>query len=288
MHMLIWWQSYTLVFNRFMTSEQQVLQKATHRWLLHQTQPQVWSTSMEKLCPSCCCNPEDLHHFYSCPHPDCKAHLTELKQQLQSLYHQHDTDPLLYQLLWQGITLQTEPHDLPDPTTNYPDKYLLLFYHQNMIGWQQLLSGCITIQWIQWLTEWSPNTNGTIFYSKVIQHIWQFTLATWTTYNRHLHNPNNTYKTTQLQVSVCQIFQDASQHPTTAALIEQQDIETILAWPLKQLHNWAQWGYQHMHNHMKALATRAKLNTYDIRNFFQPKPKPSNTRTQDKDQLQSP
>jgi len=48
------------------------------------------------------------------------------------------------------------------------------------------------------------------------------------------------YKTMQLQATIEQIFHDASQHPNTAALIDWQDLDIILAQPLKQLQNWAQ------------------------------------------------
>jgi len=70
-----------------------------------------------------------------------------------------------------------------------------------MIGWNQLIYSHIAIQWIQWLTTHSPNTNHSSM-PKVIQLTWEFILATWKLHNQHLHDPSNAYETNQLQATV--------------------------------------------------------------------------------------
>ncbi len=66
-----------------------------------------------------------------------------------------------------------------------------------------------------------------------------------------------------------QIFHNAAQHPDTQATIRDQTIETILECPVHSIMTWAQHSAMHIQDHATAAAARAKLNTIDIRSFFQ-------------------
>jgi len=62
-----------------------------------------------------------------------KTIFAKLHSNIQQLSIKHNMDTLLYQILWQGITSVMSPHELPDPTTCYPQKDVNLFYHQHSI-----------------------------------------------------------------------------------------------------------------------------------------------------------
>jgi len=47
-------------------------------------------------------------------------------------------DPLILQMLWQGITSVATPHDLPNPD------YIMMFQQQEAIGWNQIYMGRIS------------------------------------------------------------------------------------------------------------------------------------------------
>jgi len=126
---IVWWVLH-IAINRFTASEQQVPQKFIHGWLPLQTQPQVTSTSTNKLCLSCKWQPEDMAHFLSCPHSLRTILLQPLQLQLQKLHHKHKVNPMLYQLPWQGLTSVLLSHKLPSPDKNYQDTYLQIYTSQ--------------------------------------------------------------------------------------------------------------------------------------------------------------
>jgi len=51
---IIVWPVLTIALNWLTQNKKQIIQKFIHGWLLLQIQPQVTSTSVNKLCPSCC------------------------------------------------------------------------------------------------------------------------------------------------------------------------------------------------------------------------------------------
>jgi len=232
---MIDWSAFAIAINRYNTNEQQTLQKFIHGWLPLQTRPQVSSSSTNKLCPSCRRLPEDKQHFLSCDAPNRKQCFARLHSQIQDLHQKHQIDPLLNQLLWQGITSVNMTHPLGDPTEHYPQEYVKLFQDQETIGWDQIFTGRIAQSWSHRLTHHSKQTNGTHFYAKVIQILWRYILEVWIECNQNLHDQDKTYDQTQLQQVVEQIFHDAAQHPATMALIEQQTPENILTKPLKTI-----------------------------------------------------
>jgi len=282
------WPVLTMAINWFNTNEKQTIQKFIHGWLPLQTHLHVQSSSTDKLCPSCRCHPEEKTHFLACNAIPQKQCFAKLHSQLQQLHLKHQVDPFLHQMLWQGITSITTPHNLPNPTQSYPAKYITLFQNQEQIRWDQIFNGRIAQSWITRLTHHSTQTNGTLFYAKVVQILWQWVLEIWKERNKNLHDTQNTYDQTYLQLTVKQIFHDAAQHPSTMALIENQTTENILTRPIKIIRQWVECRQFHMRAQAKAAAIQAKLKTLDIRSFFQPKQWNSRPDTSEKNLLWPP
>jgi len=264
-----------ITLNRLAATEQQTLQKFIHGWLPLQMRPQVTSTSHDKLCPSCKRQPEDMAHFLSCNHPTQTNLLQPLQLQLQKLHQKHNVPPQLYQLLWQGLMSVLLTHDLENSEEQYQGIHLQIYQEQEWMGWIQLLYGWFTKVWVQAIE--ATTTNGTNFYTKVTQLCWQCVLTVWKEQNRALHDTSDPYDTSELQAMVQQIFHDATQHPDTEITIRDQTVDTIMSRPIQQITTWVDYGSMHLRDHTKAVATRAKHHTQDIRNFFTctfiPKPK---------------
>jgi len=152
------------------------------------------------------------------------------------------------------------------PNTKLPSPiYITLFQNQEQIRWDQIFNGRIAQSWITRLTHHSTQTNGTLFYAKVVQILWHWVLEIWKECNKNLqHDTQNTYNQTHLQLTVEQIFHDAAQHPSTMALIENQTTENILTRPIKIIRQWVECRQFHMRAQAKAAAIQAKLKTLDI------------------------
>jgi len=128
--------------------------------------------------------------------------------------------------------------------------------------------GCISSSWATYIKTHPNNINGSMFYTKIIQHVWTYAICIWCHWNQHLHHSNEQYDQTCLEATIWQIFHDAKQHPTTASLIRQQTPESILAKLIKYIQNWATRSASYMQDQMTAAAKQARLKTHDIRLFF--------------------
>jgi len=136
-----------------------------------------------------------MAHFLSYPHPQQTILIQALQLQPQKLHHKHKVNPILYQLLWQGLTSVLLSHKLPPPEENYQDIYLQIYKSQAIIGWPQLLNGRFTKEWIRAIE--TQAINSTNFYAKVIQLCWQHVLTLWTEPNHVLHSTAEPYDNSQ-------------------------------------------------------------------------------------------
>jgi len=202
------------------------------------------------------------------------------------LHQKHNVNPILFQILWQGIITTLLQHDLEEPNAHYSNQYLQLYQAQAKIGWIHILQGRIAFDWVH-IAE-NQGINGTNFYAKVIQLCWQFVLTTWMEWNWALHNTSNLYDTSNLRVAVKQIFHNTAQHLDTQATIRDQTVDSILSQPFRQASEWMDCAAMHLWNHAKALATRAKLHTHNIWSFFTRKPTPTPINQSDENLLQPP
>jgi len=188
---------------------------------------------------------------------------------------QHQVDPHMIQLLWQGLQAIHNNTPIDEQYESYPDSLQPLFQAQQDIGWDQLYYGCISTQWAQHLTRSSQyKINGDVFYSQVIGIIWSYIFDCWKQWNTHLHSPDLVPPDFPvLAEQVCLIIDTANQDPALTYLAPNQTAEQILQQPIPRIHDWAQCSTQHMQNYISAAHKCTVLQTHDIRNFFKPKQK---------------
>jgi len=187
------WNVLPLAMNQFTTNDCQQLQKFLHDWLPLNSRHHTSKSATTTLCLSCHKQDEDFWHFLECQHQPCPTLFCNLQQNLTKLHLQHNIDPDLYQMLWQGICSICFNTPLPKLQATYPEALCHLFHEKKTIGWDQLYYGCIAMSWAQHINYTSNgNINGTIFYSQVMTYIWQYILATWTHCNQNLHSKMQT------------------------------------------------------------------------------------------------
>jgi len=97
------WNVLPLAMNQFTTNDCQQLQKFLHDWLPLNSRHHTSKSATTTLCLSCHKQDEDFWHFLECQHQPCPTLFCNLQQNLTKLHLQHNIDPDLYQMLWQGI-----------------------------------------------------------------------------------------------------------------------------------------------------------------------------------------
>jgi len=68
---------------------------------------------------------------------------------------------------------------------------------------------------------------------------------------------------------VQQILYDAQQDPHLKALVGHIQIDQLMSQPTKQIYQFINQSHDHIRDHNQAIATRARLNNYNIQNFFE-------------------
>jgi len=234
--------------------------------------PQVISMSNNAICPSCTQLPKDTEHFLKCNHPERKPAFQQMHQELQKLFQKHHINWHMFQIVWQGIKLVMTDIILPPPEDQYAAIFVDLFLNQQQLGWKQVMYGQISWSWVSYIDDTPNNTNGTVFFAKVIQHVWQYIISTWHIHNWHLHNKTQRYNQISLESAIWKIFHDAEQHLITASLIWDQMPKSILECPIKLFQNWAKSSATFMHDQVTAATKRANWTLETSGHSSQPDP----------------
>jgi len=128
-----------LVICQFEPADCTRLQKFLHDWLpLCGASHAASSTDNATNCPHCQREQETFWHFFKCQHPECNAHFTKLQADLNQLHIQHNVDPHLTQLFWQGLSATQQDTIIDDQLEAYPAPIQHLFCAQHDISWEQL------------------------------------------------------------------------------------------------------------------------------------------------------
>jgi len=275
----IHWPSIDKATQRLTKPERRIISKFQHEWLPLETRYHVQSTSTLQQCPSCRQHAKTVDHFLRCHHPERQQLWEELVSQIQRLTIQCNLQTSVREHLIQGIRSVTS--DTAPPPTNAPAAPTYCT-RQQQLGWKQMLYGRYSQQWITVIHQHDPPINGQKLITKIIYLTWQQVLALWKIRNLHLHppTPQNSDRT-RLRETIQQILHDAQQHPHLADMVGHIDIEQLMTKPTKTIQQFITRSHDHIREFDKAAATRARLNTHDIRNYFQQQvPTPTATTTE--------
>jgi len=178
--------------------------------------------------------------FLECQHICQHSAYQQLQQEIQLLHQQHNIDPHMLHLLWQGLHSVHQQYTVTNQLKTYPSQFQTLFIDQSHIGWEQLYYGCTAITWAAYI-DYSRQykTNGTIFYSQIITKIWKYNLATWAIQNATLHPSNPMQQTIQsLAPQVHQLYQFIANKPTLFSHEPNTSAEKLLQQPIWTIRNF--------------------------------------------------
>jgi len=112
---------------------------------------------------------------------------------------------------------------------------------------------------------------------QVLQNVWHYVMATWTTCNQHLHQDAGRMSLPDYQQAVRTLYERGAQLPPAAqAALFTKPLDQMLQQPPQILRDWFQRGNSYMTQQLKAEKKRSRLNTPDIRSFFGFQPQSAN------------
>jgi len=255
------WNALPLAMNWFNTNDHQRLQKFLHDWLPLNHSHHASGTATTTLCPSCHKQDEDFWHFLECHHQPRPNLFRTLQQNLTKLHLRYNIDPDLYQMLWQGLCSIRFNSPLPEPQGIYPEALHQLYYDQKSIGWDQLYYGCLAVSWAHQINYNSNgNVNGTIFYSQVTTHIWQYILDTWKQCNLNLHSKSQADSNrSNLWQQVLNLMHTAKQYPQLEHLVNDNTEANIMKRSIPAIRQWIIHSTTTIKNHIAAERKQAIL-----------------------------
>jgi len=184
------------------------------------------------------------------------------------MHAKQNVDIMLYYLLQAGLHGIRTNQTIPNAHDNFTE-LAELHLRQSRLGWEQLYYGRISVTWAHYIDETSQgHTNGTIFYSRIIRRIWQYTMEAWTSRNHDLHQRNPDLDQPALAAQVNNLIHIANQDPTLQHMTRSDTPENILNRPIAQVQQWIETVTLHIRNHLAAAQQRAVLHTRDIQSFF--------------------
>jgi hypothetical protein len=159
-----------------------------------------------QTCPSCC-RPdsiEDRDHLLRCSSEQRSLWRAQLITSITNQCAMLHTDPTLTRILTDGLHVWFHTEDTLLPT-KYPAKYEQLIRQQNRIGWRQLFSGRLSLEWARHQNDHlfvrqqrqqdtqpaaikrSDSRTGHTWAAAIIQAIWEQWFDVWTMRNAEVH-----------------------------------------------------------------------------------------------------
>ena len=104
-----------------------------------------YGQGLPDYCPLCKTPDNVFHHVLRCRHPSRRTWRTETMESLKKRCHQLKMDPMLVDILLEGI--QSWLDSIPMDITNLPNEYQDLVQEQTTIGWAHVFQARITTRW---------------------------------------------------------------------------------------------------------------------------------------------
>jgi hypothetical protein len=173
--------------------------KLSHYLLPTRSRTKKYDRDTPSHCIYCNATVENRDHLLRCAHLTCATWRHDLLRSIRTRSDSVETDPVLLDLLMEGLHAWLHQNDPPSPAA-YPAAYQRLVREQTTLGWRQLFNG-------RWSTEWSrlherfitrrfdpipSKMSGTTWTSQFIDLLWTGTRKLWDTRNGTVHGINTT------------------------------------------------------------------------------------------------
>jgi hypothetical protein len=208
-------------------------------------------------------------HFFTCDEIST-TWITQLTNTINDEFPRDSHSPLRNILIWALTPCRTNsgPFSVQDNTP----QFAFLVQEQTDIGWNQVLKGQWSTEWVRLLDVKFPS-KGEQLATSLLHGIWTTTLKIWNERckQQHRHHENNT--THQRQALMQQVLVIYNQKPNLD-IVDQlplmQPIDTIQAMPIQLLQRWIKCTETFTKQGLHRACTRTKRNNQAITNFFHP------------------
>lgn len=149
-----------------------------HKWLPLNASYSINATGTGRLCPFCSSCDEDHQHFLSCSHPQPTTLWREAASKITTklIAYDNQVSRQLTRLLSQAVSTWRTTKSPPPPDWLSPE-YLPLFQAQAHIGWNHILHGRFTREWLRCLHK--ENNEGIQWVTHCIRTIWANIFTIW-------------------------------------------------------------------------------------------------------------
>jgi len=161
---------------------------------------------------------------------------------------------------WLGLVSIRNVTAYPNDTNKLPPALQTAIHYQNWLGWLQLFHGQMTKHWASAIDQLNPHiaTSSTQIITKLLQTVWAYILATWSTRNQHLHNDAGQLSLPNYQQAVQTLYERQDQlDPDAQAALFCQPLQEMLELPPAILSPWIVRAHKYMTQQAKAAKIRA-------------------------------
>jgi hypothetical protein len=239
-----------------------------HEWLPTCGHPGQIHIAHTHTCPLCHDHIETQDHFLSC------AHNTTNWDQILSKAIMPDNDHTLHRqlnklLLW-ALTNCRVTNAANIPATDA--RLASLIEKQHAIGWNQLLKGRWTTEWVHIYDTIHPQ-HGEILATRQLSSLWEALLTVWkqrcdTLHDTEKKDPSSFKIQLTPKVRALYALKQDIDHIDQQAL--EQPIATTLRLPIKQLKGWIKQTDAFIQQAMRRRKRRLHICTHAITRFFAP------------------
>jgi hypothetical protein len=240
------WHCHGTALSRLKGSKQRFIHKFIHEWTPvngHKSQGHQGSAA---LCPFCKNEVETQQHFLTCQHPRARAQWMPIVESAKAFLDKKEANSKFTNLVTAAIS---EWVITPDPAKpkDLPPAYDKLFEKQRKIGWDQVLKGRWSEEWIVLYDKTNKNSSATgrATMNQLTSRLWTGVHGIWKQRCQEQHGTDSEQfrvnALSRLTPRVEALYQSQELLDSIDRRVLDKPIETILALPI---HNIAQWLYK--------------------------------------------
>jgi hypothetical protein len=230
---------------------QKTILQLTHNWLPVNGHPGTGKVGTATYCPYCEAVSEDMAHFLSCCHPVATQSRSAMVNSVRIHLSRAHTHPTLQQLVMSAITATEIP--MPDDPT-----FQQLWTHQTAIGWDNILRGKLSLEWVQTVDRVTSSNSGEQWCISLLRQIWSAFYTMWKQRCEFIHGTDKERQRQLLLRDLTPRIEHLLQAKEQLLHIDQtyfcHSLETILQFPTRRLENWI----LKAERHFKAALLRSK------------------------------
>jgi hypothetical protein len=255
-------------------NQRKTITQMIHGWLPVNAHPGRAQHSTLQHCPTCPEQSETQAHFLQCP-----QHNTKWEAFIATIACPNTTNNILLHILaWALTHCRVQHKPFPDSTTEFPPhmihpKYTKLVNEQNKIGWNQILTGRWSTQWVHHL-DTIHDGKGEKAAIALLTSIWRNFLNTWRDRCDTQHKDDreaDKNPTTTLQPIVEALYAQKGNLDVIDQRIFDTPQHTTLHLPQRTLRDWIKRTSDFVKLGLQRTRNRTKSGHLSISHYFRPR-----------------